>query len=122
MSGILIIDFGSQVMQLIARRVRESKVHSVISSPAKAMEEIRKFKPGGIILSGSPDSVYSSTSRTISSEIFNLDIPILGICYGQQITCTNFGGRVEATNKREFGRANLNITKQNDLIKEEGTV
>ena len=122
MSNILIVDFGSQVMQLIARRVREASIQSIIVSPSKVMEKVKEFNPCGIIFSGSPDSVYMETARTINPEVFNLGIPILGICYGQQITCSLFGGEVKPALKREFGKANLKIKKQNNLIQEEGVV
>jgi GMP synthase (glutamine-hydrolysing) len=122
MSVILIIDFGSQVMQLIARRVRELSVKSIIVSPSKALQMAKNLKPCGIIFSGSPDSVYSQNARTITKEIFNLNIPILGICYGQQIMCSMFGGEVKSAEKREFGKADLKITQPNLLIQEEGIV
>ena len=122
MSVILIVDFGSQVMQLIARRVREIGVHSIVVSPANVMEKILEFKPNGLIFSGGPDSVYAENSRSINPSIFDAGIPILGICYGQQITCSLLGGTVESAAKREFGKAELKIAKLNKLITKDGTV
>lgn len=122
MSIILVVDFGSQVMQLIARRVRELNVHSIVILPENLIESIKKFNPIGIVLSGSPDSVYEEGSRSIPKEVFELDIPILGICYGQQIICSLFGGTVEKSKKREYGRAELKAIKQNNLIKNSGAV
>lgn len=122
MSVILIVDFGSQVMQLIARRVREANVHSVVISPSDIMMKIKKLNPCGIIFSGGPDSVYTENSRTISKEVFSAGIPILGICYGQQIICSLLEGEVQSTNKREFGRAEIKIVKTNKLIDENGIV
>lgn len=122
MSCILIVDFGSQVMQLIARRVREMGVHSIVCTPSNVLSKIEELKPAGIILSGGPDSVYAEGARTISSKIFELSIPILGICYGQQITCSLLGGKVESAEKREFGKAEIKIAIPNKLITQEGIV
>lgn len=122
MSVILIVDFGSQVMQLIARRVREFGVRSVVTSPSKVMEQIKELKPCGIIFSGGPDSVYLENSRSIERGVFEAGIPILGICYGQQIICSLLGGAVESATKREFGKAELEITKKNKLISKNGIV
>ena len=122
MSVVLIIDFGSQVMQLIARRVREMGVHSIVISPAEVLNKISEFKPCGLIFSGGPDSVYAENSRTINPAVFEAGIPILGICYGQQITCSLLGGKVESASKREFGKAKLEAVKQNALFSESGVV
>ena len=122
MSIVLIVDFGSQVMQLIARRVREAGVHSVVINPKDAIEKIFELKPCGIIFSGGPDSVYEEGSRTIAKEVFETGVPILGICYGQQITCSLLGGEVKSAEKREYGRAELKAVKPNKLIVESGIV
>jgi GMP synthase (glutamine-hydrolysing) len=122
MSLVLIVDFGSQVMQLIARRVREASVKSVVVSPYNVVQKINELKPCGIIFSGSPDSVYEDGARTVEKQIFELGVPILGICYGEQLTCFLFGGEVVSAHKREYGKAVLKITKQNKLLQEEGIV
>ena len=92
---ILILDFGSQFTQLIARRIRESKVYSEIHPHTYSIEQIEKEKPAGIILSGGPMSVNESYSPKISEEILELGIPVLGICYGLQLICKLLGGKVE---------------------------
>ena len=97
--SILILDFGSQVTQLIARRIRESGVYSEIFPFSQLNEALEKMQPKGIILSGGPSSVTDSDAPTIDSDIFNLDIPILGICYGQQIMCSLLGGKVESSRR-----------------------
>jgi GMP synthase (glutamine-hydrolysing) len=122
MSVVLIVDFGSQVMQLIARRVREAGVHSIVINPKNAIEKIFELKPCGVIFSGGPDSVYEEGSRTIAKEVFETGVPILGICYGQQITCSLLGGEVKSAEKREYGRAELKVVKSNKLITESGIV
>ena len=91
---ILIIDFGAQYSQLIARRVREAKVYSEIVPYTYTIEQIRERSPEGIILSGGPASVYAENAPKIDREIFNLGIPVLGICYGGQFIAQEFGGRV----------------------------
>ncbi len=114
---ILILDFGSQYTQLIARRIRELKVHSVIQRHDYAIEEIKALKPKGIILSGGPASIYDENSLLVSDEIFELGIPILGICYGMQLMANKFGGRVEPAKNREYGRAHLQIKGYSELLK-----
>ncbi len=107
---ILILDFGSQVTQLIARRVRECGVYSEIRPFNISTEEIKNFAAKGIILSGGPASVNESFAPTISKMVFELGIPVLGICYGQQLMCSLLGGAVEKSEQREFGRAMVQIT------------
>lgn len=114
---ILVIDFGSQTTQLIARRIRELSVYSEIKSCFVNLKEITDFNPRGIILSGGPSSVYDEGAPMISPEIFDLGIPILGICYGAQLMAYLLGGRVERSLKREFGQAQLTILKENPLFK-----
>jgi len=104
---ILILDFGSQYTQLIARRVRECHVYSELRSHDMALEEIKAFAPQGIILSGGPKSVYEEGAPEIAEELFELGIPVLGICYGMQLMSRHFGGRVVAAGKREYGHAEL---------------
>lgn len=117
MQKILIIDFGSQVTQLIARRVRESKVYCEIHPYNKIDKSfLEKFAPEAIILSGGPSSVTERSSPRIGKEIFEFGVPILGICYGQQLICEMLGGKVLSSNHREFGRATLNIVKDSPLF------
>ncbi|MBX2975471.1 MAG: glutamine-hydrolyzing GMP synthase [Ignavibacteriaceae bacterium] len=113
---ILIIDFGSQYTQLIARRVRESNVFSEIVPHTIQLSEIVSRRPKGIILSGGPMSVYDIDAPTIDEEIFNLEIPILGICYGLQLICTKLGGKVESATDREYGKAILEIDGASKLL------
>jgi GMP synthase (glutamine-hydrolysing) len=114
---ILIIDFGSQFNQLIARRVRESHVFCQIESPQITMDRIRALKPEGIILSGGPSSIYEKGSPKIDPSIFDLNIPILGICYGMQFMVDALGGMVKGADKREYGFAELSVKKQEGLFK-----
>lgn len=113
---ILVLDFGSQYTQLIARRIREAKVFSQIVPYTITPDEIREIKPKGIILSGGPLSVYDNDAPEPSPEIFDMDIPILGICYGMQIITKMFKGKVEKSAEREFGRAELFIDSNKDLF------
>jgi GMP synthase (glutamine-hydrolysing) len=109
---ILIIDFGSQFTQLIARRVRESGVYSEIHPFNKVTaESIERFHPKGIILSGGPASVIEDQAPKVPDMVFALGIPVLGICYGQQAMCQQLGGQVESGHHREFGRAFLKVEK-----------
>ena len=114
---ILIIDFGSQYNQLIARRVRECKVFCQIEPPSISIEQIKKLKPEGIILSGSPSSIYDSNSPRADKAIFDLGIPILGICYGMQLMTDALGGTVKGAEKREYGFAEFTITKPDGIFK-----
>ena len=107
--SILILDFGSQVTQLIARRVREAGVYSEIVPYTKALEAIKRLQPKGIILSGGPASVTGDDTPRSPDEIFKLGFPILGICYGEQDMVDHLGGKVEGADHREFGRAFLEI-------------
>jgi GMP synthase (glutamine-hydrolysing) len=109
---ILIIDFGSQYNQLIARRVRELHVYCQIEPPDIAISRIRSLAPEGIILSGGPASIYEKGSPKVDSQIFDLGIPVLGICYGMQYMIHALGGKVESAAKREYGLAELTILDQ----------
>ena len=113
---ILIIDFGSQVTKLIARRVRDIGFYSEIFNHSITIEKVKKFNPAAIILSGGPASVNSDNAPDISSEIFNLNIPILGICYGQQLICNKLGGSVGLADKHEYGKADLNVVTEHALF------
>ena len=105
---ILILDFGSQVSQLIARRVREAHVYCELHSFDMPLEEIKAFNPKGIILSGGPNSVYKSDYQA-DAAIFELGIPVLGICYGMQFMAHHLGGEVSSGNQREFGYAKVSL-------------
>ncbi len=106
---ILIIDFGSQVTQLIARRVRESGIYSEIVPFQSAAKAFADLKPRGVILSGGPASVLDDDTPRAPQEIFDSGVPILGICYGVQTMCEQLGGEIEGSKGREFGRADINI-------------
>src|SRR5579862_2020603 len=106
---ILILDFGSQVTQLIARRVRESGVYCEIWPYTAAAERIRDFAPRGIILSGGPASVTQATTPRAPDIVFRLEVPVLAICYGMQTMCAQLGGRVTLSDHQEFGRAFIDI-------------
>ena len=113
---VLIIDFGSQVTQLIARRVREAGVFSEIVPFQSADEAFRRIKPKAVILSGSPHSTVDIGSPRAPDAIFDAGIPVLGICYGEQTMCAQLGGKVEAGHHREFGRAYLEIEDDSALF------
>ena len=114
---ILILDFGSQYTQLIARRVREAKVYCEIHPYNIGMDRIKGFNAKGIILSGGPSSVYDKDAPLIPKEVFDLAIPIMGICYGMQLTAHLLGGKVEKSIHREYGSAELVIDDAADLFK-----
>ncbi|MBI5150626.1 MAG: glutamine-hydrolyzing GMP synthase [Candidatus Omnitrophica bacterium] len=113
---ILVVDFGSQYTQLIARRIRESKVFSRIVPFTISPEEIREINPKGLILSGGPLSVYDRGAPALKKEIYGMGIPILGICYGMQLICSQTGGKVQGSKEREFGRAELFIDSSKDIF------
>ena len=114
---ILIIDFGSQYNQLIARRVRECQVYCRIEHPDITLADIESMHPEGIILSGGPSSIYEKNSPRVSKEIFNLGIPILGICYGFQFMVHSLGGTVQRAGKREYGHASFQTKTSTGLFK-----
>jgi GMP synthase (glutamine-hydrolysing) len=113
---ILILDFGSQYTQLIARRVREQNVYSEIHPFNLPLERIRALKPAGIVLSGGPSSVYDDGAPRISAEIFDLGVPILGICYGVQLSSLLLGGKVVPATHREYGRATVHLESASELF------
>jgi GMP synthase (glutamine-hydrolysing) len=113
---ILVLDFGSQYTQLIARRVRELGVYSEIKPFKTPLEEIRQVSPKALILSGGPSSVWDEDSPTVDPEIFDLGVPVLGICYGMQLTTKLLGGKVERSEEREYGPATLEIMDGDDLF------
>jgi len=113
---ILILDFGAQYAQLIARRVREQHVYCEIVRFDISAERIRELAPRGIILSGGPASVYETGAPKCDPAIFHLGIPVLGICYGLQVACQALGGKVQGAREREFGRTKVSITSHEDLF------
>jgi GMP synthase (glutamine-hydrolysing) len=113
---IIILDFGSQYTQLIARRIREGKVYSEIHPYNISPKNIESLAPKGIILSGGPSSVYEDKAPLIPKKILQMGIPILGICYGMQLICHLFGGKVAPHSKREYGKADLVIDSNIDLF------
>ncbi len=114
--SIVILDFGSQVTQLIARRIREQKVFSVVLPCTASLDEIRSYQPVGIILSGGPCSVYDKGAPTMDDRVLSLGQPVLGICYGLQVIAHKLGGKVMAGKKREFGHADVLITGHSPLF------
>lgn len=113
---ILIVDFGSQVTQLIARRVREDGVYSEVVPFQKAAEAIRTMKPKGVILSGGPESVTTDASPRAPQELFDTNLPVFGICYGQQTMAAQLGGEVEGGHHSEFGRAEIEVLSESPLF------
>ena len=113
---VLILDFGSQFAQLIARRIREAGVYSLLVAPDRPIEEFAKFAPKGIVLSGGPSSVTEREAPRCDPRILDLGVPVLGICYGMQLGCQILGGRVEAAEAREFGRTALRIREASGLL------
>ncbi len=114
---ILIVDFGSQFNQLIARRVREKKVYCRIEPPSIALDQIKALEPEGIILSGGPASIYNPDSPKTDPGIFSLGIPVLGICYGMQFMVDQLGGKVAQARKREYGFAQLRVKSRTSIFK-----
>lgn len=114
---ILVLDFGSQYNQLITRRIREFGVYSELHPHTLTVEEIKKMNPKGIILSGGPNSVYDEKAFRCDEGIFELGIPVLGICYGMQLTTHLLGGKVEAAKHREYGKATIQVKEGSSLFK-----
>ena len=113
---IYIVDFGSQVTQLIARRVREAGVYCEIVGSQNLLLKIEKNIPSGIIFSGGPASVHKSKTPKIDKKVFDLGIPILGICYGMQLITHQLGGKVQMSKQREFGKTAININSKSVLF------
>src|SRR5262249_49933916 len=111
-----ILDFGSQYGQLIARRVREQKVFCQIVRHDITAGRVAELKPKGIIFSGGPASVYEKGAPKCDPALFQLDVPILGICYGMQLACQTMGGKVGSASSREFGRAVVNVKEADGLF------
>ena len=113
---IVILDFGSQYSELIARRIRETQVYSEVISYRTTAEQLRAINPKGIILSGGPSSVYDEKAPHCDPEIWNLGIPVLGVCYGMQLMVKQLGGKVERAKLAEYGKASLFIDDPTDLL------
>lgn len=120
-SKILILDFGSQYTQVIARRIRECQVYSEIVRCDTPAEEIARARPNGIVLSGGPASVYDERAPLMDPQIFSLGIPVLGICYGMQLMAHHLGGQVEFSARREYGAGMLHVTNGSPLFDGVGT-
>src|SRR3954470_15273729 len=114
---IPILDFGLQYAQLIARRVREAGVFSELVRPDISVDDLRKLNPKGIILSGGPSSVYEPNAPRCDPKLFDLNVPVLGICYGMQLGAQILGGQVKPAKAREYGRAKLTVTGNDALTK-----
>lgn len=115
---IIVLDFGSQYNQLITRRIREFGVYSELHPHTITAEEIKKLNPTGIIFSGGPNSVYDENSFRADERIFDLGIPVLGICYGMQLMTMHFGGKVERARNREYGKADIQIREAVGMFKD----
>ncbi|HLV22609.1 MAG TPA: glutamine-hydrolyzing GMP synthase [Polyangiaceae bacterium] len=113
---VLVLDYGSQYTQLIARRIRESHVYCEIHPCTLPLEEIRRIGPQAIILSGGPQSVYGADSPKSDPAILGLGLPVLGICYGQQLMALQLGGTVEGSEQREYGPAKLGVTEPSGIL------
>jgi GMP synthase (glutamine-hydrolysing) len=113
---VLVLDFGAQYTQLIARRVREQHVHAIILPCTATYAQVAALKPKAIILSGGPASVWQGGSPRCASEILRMDVPILGLCYGMQLLCDEFGGSVARADHREFGRAAIEVVDADKLF------
>jgi GMP synthase (glutamine-hydrolysing) len=112
LGGVMVLDFGGQYTQLIARRIREQQVFSAILPCTAPIEEIQKLEPAGIVLSGGPSSVYDADAPKCDPKLLALGIPVLGICYGMQWITHTLGGKVEKAERREYGRAQLKLDCQ----------
>ncbi len=115
--SIVVLDFGAQYSQLIARRIREQKVFSVVLPCTASLDEIRSYAPAGIVLSGGPCSVYDADAPNADERVFSLGVPVLGICYGLQLMAHKLGGKVRAAEKREYGPAEIEILNGSRLFK-----
>jgi GMP synthase (glutamine-hydrolysing) len=114
--GIVVLDFGGQYTQLIARRVRELQVFSAILPCTAPLEQIRRYEPAGVVLSGGPSSVYDPGAPACDPGVLSLGIPVLGICYGLQWIAHTLGGRVQRAERREYGPAELDLRDGSPLF------
>lgn len=115
---LVILDYGSQYTQLIARKARELGVYSIILPFRASLKEIAAQNPQGIVLSGGPNSVYEKDAPALNADLFELQVPILGICYGMQLLALNLGGKVEPGTTREYGNASISLSSKSSLIDE----
>src|SRR3954464_6022481 len=115
--SIVILDFGAQYSQLIARRVRDQKVHSVVLPCTASLTEIQAYQPIGIILSGGPSSVYDKDAPPMDDRVLSLAKPVLGVCYGMQLMTFKLGGKVRPASKREYGHAEVHVATESRLFK-----
>ena len=113
---IIVLDFGSQYNQLITRRIREFGIYSELLSHKLTAAQIKEMDPKGIILSGGPNSVYDEDAFKVDPEIFNLGIPVLGICYGMQLMSNELGGKVESAENKEYGKADIHVNDENAVL------
>jgi len=116
--SIVILDFGSQYTQLIARRIREFNVFSVVLPCNASWDEIQSYNPAGVVLSGGPSSVYDADAPKVDDRVFHYDKPVLGICYGLQLITHKLGGKVSAAAKREYGHADVEVLNGSKLFKD----
>ncbi|MHB8170172.1 MAG: glutamine-hydrolyzing GMP synthase [Thermincolia bacterium] len=113
---LLVLDFGGQYSQLIARRIRECKVYCEMMPFSTSLEKIKELNPKGIVFSGGPSSVYGEEAPKVDPGVFELGIPILGICYGLQLMAHNLGGSVEGANSREYGKTMVQIIEEDEIL------
>ena len=118
--SIVILDFGAQYTQLIARRIREQNVFSVVLPCTASLDEVKSYAPVGIVLSGAPWSVYDKDAPPADPRIFELGLPVLGICYGLQFMVHTLGGKVRPADKREYGHAEIDIVAESVLFQRTG--
>src|SRR5579883_3391338 len=116
LGGIIVLDFGGQYTQLIARRIREQQVFSAILPCTASLAELRAYEPAGVILSGSPASVYDPAAPVCDPGVLALGVPVLGICYGLQWIAHTLGGRVERAERREYGPAEIDLRDGSTLF------
>ena len=115
---VLVVDLGAQYAQLIARRIRECHVYSEIVAHDLTASELAARAPAGIVLSGGPASVYEAGAPALDPGVFELGVPVLGICYGHQLMAQALGGEVGATGQREYGRTELHVTEPGVLLED----
>src|SRR5260370_35622377 len=114
--GIVVLDVGGQYTQLIARRIREQQVFSAILPCTASVEQIQKYEPAGVVLSGGPNSVYDAGAPPCDTAVLSLGVPVLGICYGLQWMTHVLGGHFERADRREYGRTELVVEKGSALV------
>ena len=115
---IIVLDFGGQYNQLIARRVRECNVYAEVHPYTLSLDKIKEMNPKGIIFTGGPNSVYESTSPSYEEAIFNIGVPILGICYGSQLMAYKLGGEVKTAPVSEYGHTDITIDEPSAIFKD----